>query len=73
MNEPKHTSQPEAPFAASGGSTKEPDWCNRCAGSGKIHVSWDWSSGVEEHVTERCPECGGRGWYDDDLDDEALW
>lgn len=57
--------------APSSGSTKEPDWCDRCRGNGRIHVEWDWSGGVEERITERCPECGGRGWYDEDLDDEA--
>lgn len=52
-------------------SVNEPDWCNRCAGSGRIHVDWDWSSGIEEHITERCPQCGGSGKLDDEDDNET--
>lgn len=56
--------------AAPGSTTVEPEWCPRCGGNGRIHVDWDWSSGVEEHITERCPECDGRGHLDDGEDDE---
>lgn len=57
-------------YPESGSTTREPDWCDRCRGKGRIHVEWDWSSGVEEQITERCPECGGSGYLDEDTDDE---
>ncbi len=51
---------------------REPAWCDRCHGRGRIFVEWDWSSGFEEEITERCNECGGTGNLDDDDDDYSL-
>lgn len=55
--------------------SKEIDFpiCDRCGGTGRIHVSWDWSNGVEEKITERCPECFGKGLVGDDWDDDDVW
>jgi DnaJ-class molecular chaperone len=51
-------------------ATREPDWCPRCNATGHIHVEWDWSSGYEEHITEKCENCNGRGFLEEDPDEE---
>lgn len=43
--------------------------CNKCGGSGKVHV---WYHGLKTRQLKTCPVCKGVGWFAEVTNDHTV-